>query len=116
MTASNSAADSPVPDATANQGIDEERVEAAEQYVEQLRVFYAHAAVHALSMIVIVLVNLVTNLYAGTAGQWSAWWSIWAFVGWIAGLAVHGLVVWLNRPPSSGPSWEQRQVDKIVSR
>jgi hypothetical protein len=94
----------------------DEREEAARQYVEQLRAFYIHAGVFAAGMLVIFTVNLLTNLSAGIAGEWTAWWSVWAFLGWGLGIAVHGLVVRLNRPPSSSPTWEQQQIDKILGR
>ena len=90
------------------------RVEAAQLYVRQLQAFHVHAAVFAGAMIIMLLVNLVTNLAAGIAGDWSAWWSAWALLGWGIGIAVHGLVVRLNRPPGSGPNWEQRQIDKVL--
>ncbi|MFK8025266.1 MAG: 2TM domain-containing protein [Ilumatobacter sp.] len=70
----------------------------AELWVEQRRAFNAHAAVFGATMVLVVAVNLVTNLAAGTAGDWSAWWSVWALIGSSLGLAVHGFVVWLNRP------------------
>lgn len=89
-------------------------VEAARQYVRQLRAFYVHAGAFAAGMVIMFAVNLVTNLSAGTAGRFSAWWSVWALLGWGIGIAVHGLVVLLNRPSSS--SWEERQIDKVLSR
>ncbi len=67
-------------------------------------------------MIVIFAVNLLTNLSAGIAGEWSAWWALWAFLGWRIGIAVHGLVVRLNRPLPSSPTWEQQQIDKVLAR
>jgi len=92
----------------------DEREEAARQYVEQLRAFYVHAGVFAASMLAIFAVNLLTNLSAGLVGELSAWWSAWALLGWGIGIAVHGLVVRLNRPRSSAPTWEQQQIDKIL--
>ena len=92
----------------------DEREEAARQYIQQLRVFRAHAAVFAGSMAVNLAVNLLVNLNAGIAGEWSAWWSLWALLGWSAGIAVHGLVVRLNRPSLSPASWEQRQIDRML--
>jgi hypothetical protein len=80
----------------------DEQEEAARQYDQQLRVFYVHAAVFAGSMAINIAVNLLVNLSAGIAGEWSAWWSLWALLGWSSGLAVHGLVVRLNRPPLPG--------------
>ncbi len=76
------------------------------RYRQGVRVFQAHAAVAAGSIALILAVNLLTNLSAGTAGEISAWWSLWALIGWSAGLGVHGLVVWLSKPasdPHDGP-------------
>ena len=100
------------PSNQTNHAVDE-RQEAARHYVDQLRAFYAHAAVFAGSMAVILAVNLFINLSAGIAGDWSAWWSVWALIGWSAGVAVHGLVVRLNRPSTSSSSWEQRQIERM---
>ena len=80
-----------------------ERKTQPRQYPEQVRVLQAHAGVFLVGMAVIFGVNLLTNLAAGIAGSLSAWWSLWALIGWSAGVAIHGLVVWLNRPtPSAG--------------
>ena len=92
------------------------REEAARRFVEQLRAFYAHAVMFAVGMLIMFLVNLLTNLSAGIAGEWSAWWSAWAFIGWGAGITVHGLVVWLNRPSFAASTWEQRQIDRMLGR
>lgn len=94
----------------------DERAEAARRYVEQLRAFYVHAGVFAASMLGIFTVNLLTNLSAGIAGEWTAWWSAWAFLGWGLGIAIHGIVVRLNRPTPSTSTWEQRQLDKVLAR
>ena len=93
-----------------------EREEAARQYVEQLRAFYVHASVFAASTFLMFVANLLVNLSAGTAGELSAWWSAWALLGWGFGIAVHGLVVWLNRPAFVASTWEQRQVDRLLQR
>jgi hypothetical protein len=94
----------------------DEREQAARKYVEQLRAFYIHASMFAAGMVVIFAVNLLTNLSAGFGSEWSAWWSAWAFLGWGLGISVHGLVVRLNRPASSSPTWEQEQIDKVLAR
>ena len=93
-----------------------EREEAARRYVEQLRAFYVHACMYAVGMLVMVAVNLLTNLSAGSAGEWSAWWSVWALIGWGAGIAVHGVVVRLNRPSLASSTWEQRQIERTLGR
>lgn len=66
-----------------------------------MRAFQAHAAVAAGTLLVVLAVNLLTNLSAGIAGEVSAWWSLWAVVGWMPGLGAHGLAVWLARPIGS---------------
>lgn len=93
-----------------------EREEAARRYVEQLRAFYVHASLFVVGMLIMSAVNLVTNLWAGVAGQWSAWWSVWALLGWGIGIAVHGFVVWLNRPSFAPSTWEQRRIDRLLGR
>ena len=93
-----------------------QREEAARRYVEQLRAFYVHAGVFAAGMLVIFTVNLLTNLSAGLAGEWTAWWSAWALLGWGVGIAVHGLVLRLNRPSLSSSTWEQQQIERMLGR
>lgn len=68
------------------------------KYAQQVRAFQAHALVAAASLTIVVAVNLLTNLAASMATEWRAWWSMWAVLGSGAGVMVHGLVVWLNRP------------------
>lgn len=92
----------------------EEQQDAARQYVEHLRAFYVHACVYVASMIIIFAVNLLTNLSAGITDEWAAWWSAWALLGWGAGIAVHGLVVRLNRPSFAVSTWEQQQLEKLL--
>ena len=103
------------PPNDANPPTDEQRRAAARLYVQQLRAFYVHAAVFAASMVVIFGVNLAVNLSAGRTGEWSAWWAGWALIGWGIGVAVHGIVVRLARPNRSASTWEQRQIEKILS-
>ena len=100
---------------TAPGSSEDQRREEARQYVQQLRAFYTHATVFAVSMVVIFLVNLAVNIAAGLTGEWWAWWSGWALIGWGVGVAVHGLVVRMARPKSSTSSWEQKQIDKILA-
>lgn len=75
-----------------------EREQVGRERAEQLRAFQGHAGGFIVGMTVMFGVNLITNLAAGIAGNWSAWWSLWAFIGWGAGVMIHGFVVWLNRP------------------
>jgi hypothetical protein len=79
-------------------------------------VFYARACIFAASMLIIFAVDLLTTLSAGIVDEWAAWWSAWALLGWSPGIAVHGLVVRLNRPSPSPSTWEQQQIDTILGR
>ena len=73
-------------------------------YPHQVRAFQAHAGVFAATMVLIFAVNLILNLSAGIAGQWSAWWSVWALIGWSFGIAVHGFVVFPAKPKGGSES------------
>ncbi|MEM7284792.1 MAG: 2TM domain-containing protein [Actinomycetota bacterium] len=105
----------PRPSSEPGHDIDE-REDAARRYVEHLRAFQVHTSMYALGMLIMFTVNLVTNLSAGIAGEWTAWWSLWALLGWSIGIAVHGLVVWLNRPSFASTTWEQRQLERVLGR
>ena len=94
---------------------DDQRREEARQYVQQLRAFYTHASVFAVGMVIIFIVNLATNAAADISGEWGAWWSAWALLGWGLAVAIHGLVVRLSRPKSRTSSWEESQINKILS-
>lgn len=109
-----STSDHSPPPTTAGSSEDQRR-EAARLYVQQLRVFYVHAGVFAVGMAIIFVVNLATNAAAGIAGEWRAWWSVWALLGWGLGIAIHGLVVRLSRPGRSTSTWEEQQINKILS-
>ena len=88
---------------------------AVRQYVEQRQVFRVHAMVAVISIAAIMVINLVINLAAGTAGSWANWWSLWVIAGWVPGLAIHGLVVYLNRPAVLRDRATDRQVDKLLA-
>ncbi len=72
--------------------------DAAATAARQVRVFQTHAAVAAVSLMFMLAMNLLINLWAGSAGDIRAWWSLWSVVGWLPGLGIHALVVWLARP------------------
>ena len=69
-----------------------------DQYEHQRKAFHVHATVFAATMVLIFAVNLLVNLAAGITGDLGTWWFAWALLGWGIGIAVHGLVVRLNRP------------------
>ena len=66
--------------------------QAAREYVQGLRALQVHAAVFAVAMILIFLLNSLTNVSAVITGDWEASWSKWAFLGWAIGITAHGLV------------------------
>ncbi len=49
---------------------DDRQREDAGEYVQQLRVFYIHAAVAAVGMVAILVVNLAVNLAADLTTEW----------------------------------------------
>lgn len=104
------------PNSQSDELNEKERLEAAKLYVRQLQAFYIHASTFVAGMAIMFVVNLATNLAAGIADNFWAWWSLWALVGWGAGIAVHGMVVRLNRPSAGSSSWEQRQIDKVLAK
>ena len=115
MTIPNEESD-PMSTSTPTSGHTDEQLQAAKRYAEQLRAFYGHVGGFATGMLIMFAVNLVTNISAGTAGDWNAWWSVWALLGWGIGIAVHGFVVWLNRPSFASSNWEQRQIERMLER
>ncbi|MEM8705199.1 MAG: 2TM domain-containing protein [Actinomycetota bacterium] len=74
------------------------------KHERQVRVFQAHAGVAAVSLAFMLGMNLMINLWAGSTDDIRAWWSLWSVVGWLPGLGLHGLVVWLARPSAVTPS------------
>ncbi|MGI9584377.1 MAG: 2TM domain-containing protein [Acidimicrobiia bacterium] len=100
---------------TASGNADDQRLQDAREYVHNLRAFYIHATVFAVSMVIIFIVNVAVNVAAGITDEWWAWWSVWVLLGWGLGVAIHGLVVRLSRPNNRSSAWEERQIDKILS-
>lgn len=64
--------------------------------------FYIHA-------LVFVLVNLGLFLLNGMTGGYR--WSVWPLFGWGIGLAIHGLVTFLNL---RGEGWRQRMLAQEI--
>lgn len=93
----------------------DQRRDAARQYLQDVRVFHTHAGVAAASMVLIIAVNVFSNVAAGTTGYLWAWWSVWALLGWGLGLTIHGLVVRGTRPQSLVSAREEEQINEILS-
>ena len=84
----------------------EDELEAIE-YVQELKAFYTHAAVFAVGIIGIFIVNLMTSP--------GYLWAIWALVGWGMGLAIHAVTVF-GVNGTLGADWERRQIEKRLKR
>jgi hypothetical protein len=64
--------------------------------------FYTHALVFVLVNLGLFALNAVTGGYR---------WSIWPSWGWGLGLAIHGVVTWLNL---RGEGWRQRMLTREI--
>lgn len=79
----------------------------AMEYVRDIKSFYTHAVQYAVVMVVLVIVNLLTNP--------DYLWFLWAAFGWGVGLLAHGLSVF-EIFTLFGDDWERRQVEKRLGR
>jgi hypothetical protein len=84
--------------------------EQARRRATQLRHFYIHVLAFLVGNAAAFIVNWMT-LGDGT----HSWWFQWGLLVWSTALAAHGLSVvggarWL------GPEWEQRQIDRYLTR
>ena len=95
-------------------GVDADARRDARRYVRRLRGFYVHAAVYAVSMVVIIIVNVVVTFATGNEDEWWAWWFVWPLVGWGLAVAIHGIAVRLSRKDRWGSEWEDRKVDELL--
>jgi len=80
-----------------------EKLTHAKRRVEAITGFYIHLA----SFVVVMTILLVVNAFAG-----QVWWVQWPFLGWGAGLASHGLVVY-GEQPSFIRQWQLRKVEEL---
>jgi transcriptional regulator with XRE-family HTH domain len=79
----------------------------AMEYVRDLKSFYANLISYAITIPILVYINLV--LYPEVI------WVVWTALGWGCGVAFHGLVVY-EVLRFRGTTWERRQIEKRLSR
>ncbi len=77
------------------------------EHVRDIKGFYSHLVTYVLVIMLLFVINLVTN-----PGNIWAWWPA---MGWGIGVALHGLNVFeiLN---FFGPDWERKQIEKRLGR
>lgn len=90
--------------AAINPGVSLEEKDAL-QYVRRLKRLYYSAAMYAVVICLLTVVNLLTN----PAYLWVGW----VALGWGAGLCIKALKTF---DPFLGPRWERRQVEKRLGR
>ena len=77
------------------------------EYVRDIKSFYTHAIQYGLVMLLLLVINLMTNP--------DYLWVIWPAMGWGIGLLIHGLNVFevIN---FFGDDWERRQIKRCLQR
>ena len=84
--------------------------ERARDRVQELKGFYAHAAVFLFANIVLVVLNLAT-----LRKNDGVLWFVWPLVGWGLVLAIHAVSVFgIGR--FLGREWEQRRIQQELDR
>lgn len=79
----------------------------AMEYVRDIKSFYSHATTYGCVMVLLLVINLVTNP--------GYLWVIWPAIGWGVGLAIQGFNTFevINL---FGDNWERRQIEKRLRR
>ena len=80
--------------------------EAARRQVEAMLGFYIHAAVFAVVIAILFLVD---------AANKESWWIQWPFLGWGAGLALHAFLVF-GRAPTAVREWRERKIQELADK
>lgn len=78
----------------------------AERRVKALKGFYIHAAIFAVVMTILAVVDVATG---------RPYWVQWPLLGWGAGLLGHGLIVY-GRMPRSLRDWERRKIEQMIEQ
>ncbi|MEL7271208.1 MAG: 2TM domain-containing protein [Bacteroidota bacterium] len=78
----------------------------AKQRVAELKGFYAHITAYIVVMVVLAVINYLTNEFRYA-------WFLWAAFGWGIGVFFHAVATFdLN--PFFGKKWEQRKINEIL--
>jgi hypothetical protein len=87
-----------------------EEYQKARDRVQEIKGFYAHAAMYLLANAGLVVLNLAT-----LKKNDSVIWFIWPLIGWGIALAVHAISVFgIGR--FLGKDWEQRHIQQELDR
>ncbi|MCX6097516.1 MAG: 2TM domain-containing protein [Caldiserica bacterium] len=87
-----------------------EEYQKARDRVQEIKGFYAHAAMYLLANVALVALNLAT-LHKNDGIIWF----IWPLIGWGVVLAVHAISVFgIGR--FLGKDWEQRRIQQELDR
>lgn len=87
-----------------------EEYQKARDRVQEVKGFYAHAAMYAVANIALIILNLAT-----LKKNDSIIWFVWPLIGWGIGLAVHAISVFgIGR--FLGKAWEERQIQHELER
>jgi hypothetical protein len=87
-----------------------EEYQKARDRVQEIKGFYAHAAMYLVANLVLVVLNLAT-----LGKNDGIIWFIWPLVGWGVALAVHAISVFgIGR--FLGKDWENRQIQQELNR
>lgn len=87
-----------------------EEYERARDRVQEIKGFYAHAAMFVLVGVALVILNLAT-----LKKNDGVIWFIWPLIGWGIVLAVHAISVWgIGR--FLGKDWEERRIQRELDR
>ena len=81
--------------------------QAAMEYVRDIKSFYSHAATYACVMLLLLVINLLTNP--------GYFWVVWPALGWGIGLVIQGLNTFevINL---LGDDWERKQIQRRLKR
>ena len=79
----------------------------AKKKVENLKSFYINLTAYISVNILLFVINYVT-----AKGDW---WFIFPLVGWGIGVAIHGLVTYLDYNRSTA-NWEDRKIKELLER
>ena len=87
-----------------------EEYQKAKDRVGEIKGFYAHAAMYALTNAALIILNLATlRKNDGIV------WFVWPLIGWGIGLAVHAISVY-GLGPFLGREWEEREIQRELER
>ncbi|WP_445382535.1 2TM domain-containing protein [Robiginitalea sp. IMCC43444] len=78
----------------------------AKERVEELKKFYGNLTSYIMVMILLAVINYLTN-------EWRYMWFLWAAFGWGIGLFFHALRTF-NLNPFFGKDWEERKIKEFL--